>query len=132
MSAIADFLHGSIASAFRPLRRKHEYVSWVDAIRDITEQAPAAVAMFDDRMRFLAVSRQFLSDFELGEAAKVIGRSIYGAFLNMPPRWCKIHHRVLAGEELAHEEDSFPPQDGRIPGARGQSRPAGPERVVGN
>src|SRR6266403_2118359 len=34
-----------------------------------------AVAMFDDRMRFLAVSRRFLSDFELGETVKVIGRS---------------------------------------------------------
>jgi len=31
--------------------------------------------MFDDRMRFLAVSRRFLSDFELGETVKVIGRS---------------------------------------------------------
>jgi hypothetical protein len=73
--AIADFWHASIASAFRPRRRKGRYISWIDAIRDITEQAPAAVAMFDDKMRFLAVSRRFLSDNELREAAKVIGHS---------------------------------------------------------
>jgi hypothetical protein len=42
----------------------------------------------------------------LGEAAKVIGRSIYEAFPDMPRRWREIHARVLAGEELS-EEDFF-------------------------
>jgi PAS domain-containing protein len=106
LQAIARFWHGSIVSAFRPRRRKGGYISWIDAIRDITEQAPAAVAMFDDKMRFLAVSRRFLSDNELGEAAKVIGRSIYETFPNGPPRWREIHVRVLAGEELSEEDFS--------------------------
>ena len=122
MSAIADFWHASIASAFRPRRRKGEYISWIDAIRDITEQAPAAVAMFDDKMRFLAVSRRFLSDNELGEAAQVIGRSIYETFPDMPPRWREMHARVLAGEELS-EEDFFPRQDGRIQWVRWSMKP---------
>jgi PAS domain S-box-containing protein len=122
VSAIADFWHASIASAFRPRRRKGEYISWIDAIRDITEQAPAAVAMFDDKMRFLAVSRRFLSDNELGEAAQVIGRSIYETFPDMPPRWREMHARVLAGEELS-EEDFFPRQDGRIQWVRWSMKP---------
>jgi PAS domain S-box-containing protein len=122
VSAIADFWHASIASAFRPRKRKGEYISWIDAIRDITEQAPAAVAIFDDKMRFLAVSRRFLSDNELGEAAKVIGRSIYEAFPDMPPRWREIHVQVLAGEELS-EEDFFPHQDGRIQSVRWSMKP---------
>jgi PAS domain S-box-containing protein len=79
--------------------------------------------MFDDRMRFLAVSRRFLSDFDLGEAAKVIGRSIYETFPNMPPRWRENHHHVLAGGELAHEEDSFPREDGRIQWVRWSMKP---------
>jgi hypothetical protein len=107
LSAIADFWHGSVASTFRRSRRKRGYISWVDAISHITEQAPAAIAALDDKVRFLAVSCRFLSDNELGEAAKVIGRSLYEIFPDIPRRWREIHVRVLAGEELASEEDFF-------------------------
>jgi PAS domain S-box-containing protein len=120
---MADFLHGSIASAFRPSKRKRGYISWVGAIRDITEQTPAAIVMFDDKMRFLAVSRRFLSDLELGDSAEVIGRSVYEILPDIPWRWREIHARVLAGEELASEEDSFPRQDGRIQWVRWSMKP---------
>jgi hypothetical protein len=95
-------------------------LSCVDAIRHITEQVPAAIAIFDDKMRFLGVSRRFLSDHELGEAAKVIGRSLYEIFPDIPPRWREIHLRVLAGEELASEEDFFPRQDAACNGSAGR------------
>jgi hypothetical protein len=103
LQAIARFSHGSIASAFRRNWRKREPVSCVDAakiVRDITEQAPASLAMFDTKMRFLAVSRRFLSDFQLSEPAEVIGRSPYEIFPDLPPRWREVHARVLAGEEM--------------------------------
>jgi PAS domain S-box-containing protein len=70
--------------------------------------------MFDDQMRYLAVSRRFLSDFQLSTPADVIGRSLYAVFPDMPPRWREVHARVLAGEELTNEEDFFPRQDGRV------------------
>jgi PAS domain S-box-containing protein len=117
LQAIAHFWNGSIASAFRRNRRKREHISWVDAskiVRDITEQAPASIAMFDTKMRFLAVSRRFLSNFQLSDPAEVIGRSAYEVFPDLPSRWRENHVRVLAGEELTHEEDFFPRQDGRI------------------
>jgi two-component system, chemotaxis family, CheB/CheR fusion protein len=123
LSAIADFWHGSIASAFRPSGRKRGYISWIDAIRDVTAQAPAALAVFDDKMRFLAVSRRFLSDDELGEPAHVIGRSVYEILPDIPQQWREINARVLAGEELASEEDSFPRQDGRIQWVRWSMKP---------
>jgi PAS domain S-box-containing protein len=37
------------------------------------EHAPAAIAMFDDKMRYLAVSTGFLSDYKLPAAAEIIG-----------------------------------------------------------
>jgi hypothetical protein len=46
-------------------------MSRVNATRDIVEQAPAAVAVFDDKMRCVAVSRRFLSDYELGIPPKL-------------------------------------------------------------
>jgi PAS domain S-box-containing protein len=78
------------------------------------EHAPAAIAMFDDKMRYLAVSSRFLSDYKLPAAAEIIGRSHYHVFPEIPRRWRELHARVLAGEELGHEEDPFPRQDGRV------------------
>jgi PAS domain S-box-containing protein len=84
---------------------------------------PADIAVFDDKMRYLAVSRRFLSDFELGEPAQVIGHSIYETFPDMPTWWREVHLRVLAGEELASEEDFFPRQGGRIQWIRWSLKP---------
>ena len=77
------------------------------------EHAPAAIAMFDREMRYLAVSRRFVVDYRLPQDAQLIGRSHYEIFPAIPQRWRDIHARVLAGEELSQEEDQFTHQDGR-------------------
>jgi PAS domain S-box-containing protein len=112
---MADYWHESIASS----SRRHGDASWIDTIPEL----PAAVAVFDDKMRYLAVSRRFLSDYGLGDPVQVIGRSIYETFPDMPPRWREIHARVLAGEELPSEEDFFPRRDGRIQWIRWSIKP---------
>ena len=71
------------------------------------EHAPAAIAMFDREMRYLAVSRRFVVDYRLPQDAQLIGRSHYEIFPDIPQRWRDIHARVLAGEELSQEEDLF-------------------------
>ena len=76
------------------------------------EHAPAAIAMFDREMRYLAVSRRFVVDFRLPLDAQLIGRSHYEIFPDIPQRWRDVHARVLAGEELSQEEDQFTHQDG--------------------
>jgi PAS domain S-box-containing protein len=87
------------------------------------EHAPAAIAMFDDKMRYLAVSSRFLSDYRLPAAAEIIGHSHYEIFPDTPRRWRELHTRVLAGEELGHEEDPFPRQDGRVERVRWSMKP---------
>jgi PAS domain S-box-containing protein len=87
------------------------------------EHAPVAIAMFDDKMRYLAVSRRLLSDYELGDPSEVIGRSHYEVFPDIPARWREFHVRVLAGEELAEEEDFFPRRDGRVSWVRWSMKP---------
>jgi PAS domain S-box-containing protein len=77
------------------------------------EHAPAAIAMFDREMRYLAVSRRFVSDFRLPPDAQLIGKSHYQVFPEIPQHWRDIHARVLAGEELSNEEEQFTRQDGR-------------------
>jgi PAS domain S-box-containing protein len=76
------------------------------------EHAPAAIAMFDREMCYLAVSRRYILDFRLPQDAQLIGRSHYEVFPDIPQRWRDVHARVLAGEELSQEEDQFTRQNG--------------------
>lgn len=88
------------------------------------ERVPAAVAMFDTEMRYLAVSREFLSALEISNSpAEVIGRSYYETFPDMPPHWRQYHARALAGEEMAHAEDALPRRNGRIDWVRWTMKP---------
>jgi PAS domain S-box-containing protein len=77
------------------------------------EHAPAAIAMFDCEMRYVAVSQRFAIDFRLPPEVQIIGKSHYQVFPEIPQRWRDIHARVLAGEELSNEEDQFTRADGR-------------------
>ena len=76
--------------------------------------APVGIAMFDDKMRYMAVSNRFLSNFKLPAAAEIIGRSHYDIIPEIPQRWRALHARVLAGEELGHEDDRFTRRDGSV------------------
>jgi PAS domain S-box-containing protein len=93
------------------------------------EQMPAAFGMFDADLRVLAVSRLFLSELaflltmHVPRPADVIGRPYYEIFPGLPQRWRDIHARVLAGEELAEEEDFLPREDGRGAWVRWSMKP---------
>jgi PAS domain S-box-containing protein len=81
------------------------------------EEMPAPIAVFDNKMHFLATSRVFLSNMaslfstDVFAPSEVIGHSLYETHPKMPPRWRLIHARALAGEELAQDEDALPGQN---------------------
>ncbi len=86
------------------------------------EHSPVALAMLDQEMRYLAVSRRWREDYHLGEQP-LIGRSHYEIFPEIPERWRAVHRRCLAGAVEGCAEDPFIRLDGRTDWSRWEIRP---------
>ena len=70
--------------------------------------APAAVAMFDTEMKYLAFSHRWLEEYKLGEK-DLTGLSHYSIFPNLSPQWKAIHQQCLAGAVISTGEEKWRP-----------------------
>jgi PAS domain S-box-containing protein len=86
------------------------------------EHSPAALAMFDMEMRYIAVSRRWITDYKL-EGQQLVGENHYEIFPGLPPHWKEIHQRCLNGEVIKNDEDCFIGADGSINWLRWKIRP---------
>ncbi|MHB1002130.1 MAG: PAS domain S-box protein [Armatimonadota bacterium] len=86
------------------------------------EHAPAAIAMFDNHMRYMLYSKRWLHDYNLGDQ-DIAGRTHYEVFPEISERWKELHQRALHGEVLTCEEDPFPRVDGTLDWVRWEIRP---------
>ena len=92
-----------------------------ERLRLFIEHAPAAIAMFDRQMRYLAVSRRWMEDYQL--SGDILGRSYYELCPEIPERWKAAHRRGLAGEVLNANEDAFSGADGSAQWRKWEVRP---------
>lgn len=86
------------------------------------QQAPAALAMFDQEMRYLSVSQRWLEDYGL-LGRDILGLSHYEIFPEIGEAWKAVHRRALQGEVIKAEEDGFPRADGTLQWLRWEVRP---------
>jgi PAS domain S-box-containing protein len=91
-----------------------------ERLRLFVENAPATLAMFDRDMRYLSVSRRWLTDYRLN--ADPTGRSHYELF-RIPEQWKDGHRRALAGEVVRADEDRYVGPDGVEHWQRWEVRP---------
>ncbi|MBI4772685.1 MAG: PAS domain-containing protein [Deltaproteobacteria bacterium] len=82
-------------------------------LRLLIKHTPAAIAMFDREMRYLAVSSRWISDYRLGNR-DIIGRSHYEVFPEIPDHWKEVHRRGMNGEVSRVDEECFKRMDGTI------------------
>ncbi|HJV73851.1 MAG TPA: PAS domain S-box protein, partial [Noviherbaspirillum sp.] len=82
-------------------------------LQTLTEHAPAAIAIFDRDMRYLAVSWRWIEDLRL-EGKDIIGASHYELIPDIPDAWRQAYRRGLSGEVLRADADRFERSDGQV------------------
>jgi PAS domain S-box-containing protein len=93
-------------------------------LQSFVEHTPAAVAMFDKELRYIAASKRWHHDYRLGHQT-IIGRHHYDVFPEIRERkdWQEVHQRCLAGAVERRDEDRFRRHDGSEDWLRWEVRP---------
>ena len=121
--ALAEASRGALLGVLEDQRRaEFALVESNEKLRLFDKYAPSAIAMFDRDMRYVAFSRRWLVDYDLGEK-ELVGRSHYEVFPDLPERWKEIHRRCLAGAIEKSDEDPFARADGSVDWVRWEVHP---------
>ncbi|MBE9544811.1 MAG: PAS domain S-box protein, partial [Proteobacteria bacterium] len=93
-----------------------------ELLRMFMAYTPAAVAMCDTKMRYLAYSRHWAEDYGIGDQ-NLVGRCHYDLFPDLPEHWKDEHQRCFSGEIIKKAEEPFPRADGTTDWVRRQLCP---------
>jgi len=120
-----DGLDGILAVVTNVAPRKRTAEAFLAKQRQLEEfikHTPAAVALLDRELRYLATSQRWVSDYGLGEQ-ELTGQIIYDSSPDFPASWRAMFLRCLGGEVELREEDRLVRTDGREEWLRWECRP---------
>ena len=103
-------------------RAQMEIAASRELLQLFIEHAPAALAMLDREMRYVAASRRWLEMHALGDAA-IVGHSHYELFPGTPESWREEHRRCLDGEKIDVGEREVTLADGSVRWVRREIHP---------
>lgn len=83
------------------------------ALANFVRHAPVALAMFDQQMRYVAVSQPWAVLFEVADM-ELVGKSHYDVFPQIPERFRKAHQEAQQGAHLGMAEAPWQRTDGTI------------------
>jgi PAS domain S-box-containing protein len=115
-------LYGAIIDITDHKRAEEEIRAKQEQLKSFIEFSPAAIAIFDKEMRYIAASNIWKKDYKL-ERKNIIGVCHYDIFPESSQRWKEIHQRGFAGEVLSNPEDSYVRKNGRVQWFRWEIRP---------
>ncbi len=120
--AVGEGLLASFVDITERKRIEQALAEREEQLRLFVEHAPAAIAMFDRDMVYLAASRRWNDDYGLG-GKNLTGLSHYAVFPELPERLREIHRLGLAGRVAGGVNESFTRSDGSIQWISWEIRP---------
>lgn len=115
---LKDQVVGSIVVNFHDITERKEAEEKLlfseSKLKLFVEYAPAAIAMFDNQMRYIAVSNRFLDDYKIDKHSNIVGRCHYDIFPELGEERKQIHQRCLSGASEKMEDDLLIRLDGSM------------------
>ncbi|MBW1294326.1 PAS domain-containing protein [Aquimarina litoralis] len=90
--------------------------------RLFVSQAPSAMAMFDNNMRYLAASSRWFEDYDI-VGQNIIGKTQFEVFPEMKEKWEEIYNKCLKGNVLTKDEDCLKRKEGCLQWISWELRP---------
>ncbi len=101
-------LYGTFQNIDEKKKAELELLAQKSKLRSFVSHAPAAVAMLDSEMRYVAYSNRWKEEYHI-QIPDITGLCHYDVFPNVSDDWKVIHQRCLAGEVISKDEDIWRP-----------------------
>ncbi|MEM1296488.1 MAG: PAS domain-containing protein, partial [Verrucomicrobiota bacterium] len=106
----------------RPMMRNTGLMSPTEQFQALVDNAPVALAMLDQDLRYLVANRRWLRDFRL-ENVEVIGQSHLEIFPQLAETWSHVYFRALEGMPDRSQPEIFVHADGSQSWVRWEVQP---------